>query len=134
VAAECPVRSAGLADLGKLCERIDGTLRLAGANGSLDELRQRPDRQPQTVRVRHRPLGGGQRVVVATEPVVADCAAPVMALQPQPFAALQHVLAAGLGERLGFGIPPAPVGQRERGARGQVTAGGRDDGLSLGGQ
>jgi hypothetical protein len=46
VAAECPVRSAGLADLGELCERIDGTLRLAGANGSLDELRQRPDRQP----------------------------------------------------------------------------------------
>ncbi len=61
-------------------------------------------------------------------------AAPLVGGDPEPLAASQHVLLARLDERQRLGVPSAPVRQHDRGAQRQVTAGGLDDGVRLGGQ
>ena len=89
---ERPVRAGGVGKLGELGERTDRALRLAAAHGSLDELRQFPDRRPQHARVLGGPLGRRQGIVVAAEPVIALRAAPLVGNEPQPLAASQHIL------------------------------------------
>ena len=69
--------------------------------------------EPEPVRVLGGPLGGGERLLVAAEAVVEHRAAPVGGGEPEPFAAAQHVLPAGLDQRQ----RPRPPGRARRPAR-----------------
>ena len=131
---ERPVGAGGMRNLSELGERTSRALRLAAARGSLDQLRQQQDRRPQPARGLGGPLGRGQGILVAAERVVANRAAPVVGGEPEPLAASQHVLPARLDERHRLVVPSPPVRQHDRGAQRQVTAGGLDDGVRLGGQ
>ena len=66
-----PVRAGGVRKLSEPGERTHRALHLTAAHGSLDDLRQHPDRRPQPALVFGGPLGRGQGVVVATQRVVA---------------------------------------------------------------
>ena len=125
---------AALRNLSELGERTGRALRLAAAHGGLDQLRQQQDRRPQPACGLGGPLGRGQGVLVSAEPVIANRAAPVVGGEPEPLAASQHILPARLDERQRLGVPSPPVRQHDRGAQRQVTTGGLDDGVRLGGQ
>jgi hypothetical protein len=116
-----------MSDLGTLGERSGRALRLPAACGGLDQLRQEQDWRPQPAPRIGGPLSGGQGVLVAAEPVVADCAAPVGGGEPEPLASSQHVLPARVAECHRLGVLAPPVRQHDRGAQRQMTPGGLDD-------
>ena len=95
--------------LTELGERVGRALHLAATDRGLDQLRQYPDRLPQAVRALGGPLGRGQRIVVAAEPVVALRAAPLVGDDPQPLAASQYLLLARLDERHRLVVSSAPL-------------------------
>ena len=128
---ERPVRAAGTADLLEPQQRRRGAFRVAGPDGGLDELGRHPGRDAQLVRVPHRLLRGGERVLVATEAVEEHRARPLGGDQPQPLAPVQHFPPAFVDERDRLGLISSPGGQRDRTLGRQMAAGRLGDRFGL---
>src|SRR5262249_23490012 len=94
VASERPIRAGGVRDLSELVERTGGAVRVAAPYGGLDQLKQVSDPQPQASPVLGGLLGRGERLLVATQTVVAKHTAVLLGDEPEPLLVAQHVLLA----------------------------------------
>ena len=110
---EGPTRCAGPCPLRERLERRGGGLRLAAADGRLDQLDQRPAEQAQIVMLAC-PSGGGEGAVAAAETVVQHCRRVLGQGDRSSLAPGGRIADAGVDQFQCIGLPPSPGGKHQR--------------------